>query len=132
MSVKEYVKLDRVMALNWNGREIRNGEYTHYNRSEHKLTKNFPVFHTAVALAVYDANFKKNGATPYLSDTYLEQVLAMSTAFKDYMKDTHQGRTDCERAAYHELRNDSPIDTSRETRGTRAGAKNLPYRDAAN
>jgi hypothetical protein len=102
ISAKEYVRLKRVMDLEWNGREIRN------------------AFQTAVALAVYDANFKHRGAVPRLTEDHLEQVVAMSTAFKDYIKGTHQGMTESERAAFYGLRNDSPSDNARVKRGRNA------------
>lgn len=68
---------------------------------------------------MYDANYRNGGTTPYLSENHLEQVVAMSTAFKTYMEDTHQGMTDSELASYKGIRSDSPADQLRGTRGNR-------------
>ncbi|KAF2729989.1 hypothetical protein EJ04DRAFT_446105 [Polyplosphaeria fusca] len=91
---KEYVKRSNdVLDLKWNGREIRN------------------AFQTAVALAVFDAKLSNERdanakAIPELRDTHLKQVVSMSSAFKDYMKSTHEDIDDADLAYKHGIRND--------------------------
>lgn len=41
-----------------------------------------------MALSVNDAHFKDSGGDPYLTDSHLEQVVKMSSAFLEYMKFT--------------------------------------------
>ncbi|KAF2236170.1 P-loop containing nucleoside triphosphate hydrolase protein [Viridothelium virens] len=84
---KRYVQKDEdVRALNWNGREIRN------------------AFQTAVALAVFDANEAREkgkpekDCIPEITETHLAQVVRMSTAFKQYIRDTHEGLEDADLA----------------------------------
>ncbi|KAL9090669.1 MAG: hypothetical protein Q9165_005157 [Trypethelium subeluteriae] len=84
---KRYVQKDEdVRALKWNGREIRN------------------AFQTAVALAVFEANDAREkgkpekDCIPEITETHLAQVVRMSTAFKQYIKDTHEGLEDADLA----------------------------------
>ncbi|KAF1930614.1 uncharacterized protein M421DRAFT_91106 [Didymella exigua CBS 183.55] len=104
ISAKQYIKTKEVMALEWNGREIRN------------------AFQTAVALAVYDTKQPDGGEIPYLTENHLEQVVAMSLAFKDYMKKTRQGMTESEWAVMRNNRYDSLADRSGTPRGKRTAA----------
>ncbi|KAF2111085.1 hypothetical protein BDV96DRAFT_500065 [Lophiotrema nucula] len=90
---KEYVqRSSEVKALKWNGREIRN------------------AFQTAVALAVFDSNIageKSNGTVvPEVKEAHLQQVVSMSSAFKDYMKSTHEDVDDSDLAFRRGIRND--------------------------
>ncbi|KAH8708362.1 P-loop containing nucleoside triphosphate hydrolase protein [Phaeosphaeriaceae sp. PMI808] len=73
---KEYVKRKEVQSLEWNGREIRN------------------AFQTSVALAVFDSKQKNNKGPPKITEKHLEQVVAMSSAFRNYMKATRDGMDD--------------------------------------
>ncbi|KAJ4399969.1 hypothetical protein N0V91_009042 [Didymella pomorum] len=101
ISTKQYVKTKEVMALQWNGREIRN------------------AFQTAVALAVYDAKQPDGGDVPYMTENHLEQVVAMSLAFKNYMKKTRQNMSESEWAAMKHNRYDSGTDRPGTTKGRR-------------
>ncbi|KAF2109457.1 P-loop containing nucleoside triphosphate hydrolase protein [Lophiotrema nucula] len=67
---KEFVKISpELQKLEWNGREIRN------------------AFQTAVALACYDAKVNKE-EVPVVTEDHFDQVVKMSTNFKEYMKST--------------------------------------------
>lgn len=57
------------------------------------------AFQTAVTLAVYDS--KKTGdqnSVPKITQQHFEQVVKMSGAFKKYIKGTHEGVEDKDRA----------------------------------
>jgi SpoVK/Ycf46/Vps4 family AAA+-type ATPase len=85
---KQYVKKSsEVLALQWNGREIRN------------------AFQTVVALATADAKKAavRRGedpaaAVPEIREAHLRQVVLMSAAFKEYMKATHDDLEDPDHA----------------------------------
>ncbi|KAF3039787.1 hypothetical protein E8E12_009103 [Didymella heteroderae] len=84
---KRYVTQDEeVLALEWNGREIRN------------------AFQTAVALAVYDAKHdgqNKNSsepAIPEVTEDHLKQVVMMSSAFRKYMRAANENMDDSDLA----------------------------------
>ncbi|KAH7396153.1 hypothetical protein BKA66DRAFT_566658 [Pyrenochaeta sp. MPI-SDFR-AT-0127] len=77
---KQYVKTSEVMALEWNGREIRN------------------AFQTAVALAVFDSKQKKGTSVPKVTENHLRQVVSMSLAFRKYIKAAHAGMDDSDLA----------------------------------
>lgn len=84
---KQYVRRSEdVKKLQWNGREIRN------------------AFQTAVALAIAEAKTAKEKGRPpaecipQLSEAHLRQVVEMSTAFKSYIKATHEGIDDADYA----------------------------------
>ncbi|KAI1155266.1 hypothetical protein F4825DRAFT_407951 [Nemania diffusa] len=92
---KQYVKKDpEVKKLEWNGREIRN------------------AFQTAVALAVFDTKVaKEKGARdddmiPEIKERHLNQVVTMSSAFKNYITATHEGIGDADMAYKLGIRHD--------------------------
>lgn len=110
---KQYVKKDpEVKKLEWNGREIRNGiSDPIYIRS--KLTQEcLPAFQTAVALAVFDTKVaKEKGARdddmiPEIKERHLNQVVTMSSAFKNYITATHEGIGDADMAYKLGIRHD--------------------------
>ncbi|KAF3003190.1 hypothetical protein E8E13_009476 [Curvularia kusanoi] len=79
---QQYVnKDDEVKALEWNGREIRNGN---------------PV--TSLTLAVYDAKHPSKPSDkpliPEVKKKHLEQVVKMSSAFREYMLAANEGKDD--------------------------------------
>lgn len=50
------------------------------------------AFQTAVALAVYDAKHGGEGPVPKVKEKHLKQVVSMSSAFKKYIKATHNDK----------------------------------------
>ncbi|RDW84884.1 hypothetical protein BP6252_02474 [Coleophoma cylindrospora] len=76
-----------VMAVEWNGREIRN------------------AFQTAVALAQYEAR-KHNKDKVVLEVEHLKRVVKMSQKFKGYLASTHKNQDEHKRARVDERRND--------------------------
>ena len=49
------------------------------------------AFQTAVALAVFDSKSKQNQAVPKVTENHLKQVVAMSSAFRQYIIAAHSG-----------------------------------------
>lgn len=84
-STKEYIeKSKELRALEWNGREIRNGKQGSIFWL-HELEAHFiSAFQTAVALACYEA--KDNGRIPELQGDHIREVVDMSGKFKKYLK----------------------------------------------
>lgn len=76
-----------IMAVKWNGREIRN------------------AFQTAVALAQYEARKAKRDNV-ILEVEHLKRVVRMSKQFKDYITSTHRNQDETKRARVDERRND--------------------------
>ncbi|OJJ42804.1 hypothetical protein ASPZODRAFT_136934 [Penicilliopsis zonata CBS 506.65] len=72
IDAKEYIRGERMRAVKWNGREIRN------------------AFQTAVALAEYDAEKDEEGRV-MVTDSHLRAVVELSKDFKDYLNDLHHG-----------------------------------------
>ena len=69
---------------------------------------------------MYDAKQPDGGDIPYMTENHLEQVVAMSLAFKNYMKKTRQNMSESEWAAMRLNRYDSVADRSGPTKGRRA------------
>ncbi|KAK2745130.1 hypothetical protein FQN57_004037 [Myotisia sp. PD_48] len=91
---KELVRRSSALReLKWNGREIWNG------------------FQTAVALAVYDARIAREKdenytKPPQVTDKHMRQIVDMSSAFKEYIKNTHDGKNASAMAYSFGLRDD--------------------------
>jgi ATP-dependent Clp protease ATP-binding subunit ClpA len=76
-----------VIAVKWNGREIRN------------------AVQTAVALAQFEA--RRAGRDSVVLDVeHLKRVVMMSKQFKDYITSTHRNQDETKRARIMESRND--------------------------
>jgi SpoVK/Ycf46/Vps4 family AAA+-type ATPase len=76
-----------ILAVKWNGREIRN------------------AFQTAVALAQFEAR-RAGKDEVVLEVQHLERVVKMSKQFKDYLTSTHKNQDETKRARIQESRND--------------------------
>lgn len=76
-----------VVAVKWNGREIRN------------------AFQTAVALAQFEAR-KAGLERVLLKVEHLKRVVMMSKQFKNYITSTHKNQDETKRARIQESRND--------------------------
>lgn len=67
------------------------------------------AFQTAVALAVYDANHGQKGPIPEVTEEHLQQVVAMSAAFKRYVVAAHS-KKDHSRIAFEDgVRDDKTL-----------------------
>ena len=87
-SAKEYVQnAKEVKALQWNGREIRNGKIILTLLTSKITDESCQAFQTAVDLALYDAKGKD---VPIVKESHLKKVVNMSRSFKEYMKATHE------------------------------------------
>lgn len=64
------------------------------------------AFQTAVALAVFDAKSSNSGSPPKVAERHLKQVVSMSSAFREYMKATHDGMDNSTWAYKHGNRED--------------------------
>lgn len=106
---KEYVaKNAEVTALQWNGREIRNGKLKTSVLAVINLLI-LSAFQTAVALAVYDAKHRNKGPVPKVMESHLKQVVSMSSAFRKYITATHDDKDHSTRAYIHGNRDDRAI-----------------------
>jgi len=84
---KEYVQRSQeVRDLEWNGREIRNGEMRSLLSPLINLIDIYLAFQTAVTLALDEA---VPDVVPVVKESHLRQVVKMSQSFKDYIKSTH-------------------------------------------
>lgn len=108
-SAKRYIFEHKEMtAIPWNGREIRNGMSTPgYPFRIIKFTV-ITAFQTAVALAQYQFAMledKEEGEKATLDREHFEEVCAITTHFKDYLKRVHMG-DEQDRAIRAKYRND--------------------------
>lgn len=95
IDTKDYINGQEVRALNWNGREIRNGEQalTMHHIGTSSSTDSVFLFlavQTAVALADFEGATDEEGKI-LLKDTHIQQIVRMSTGFKDYLDALHVG-----------------------------------------
>lgn len=93
IDAKEYIRGAEVRALEWNGRDIRNGTFsTAFSPPFTREVADFGVlaFQTAVALAEYDAEKDEEGKV-LVTDTHLRAVAEFSRDFKDYLQILHKG-----------------------------------------
>jgi hypothetical protein len=68
------------------------------------ILSRFPAFQTAIALAIADSKVAKakgrpeKDCIPQVTEAHLKQVVAISGAFKHYIKATHEGIEDADLA----------------------------------
>ncbi|KPM34603.1 hypothetical protein AK830_g11966 [Neonectria ditissima] len=74
IDAKEYIRGAEMRAVQWNGREIRNGK----------------SFCTAVAVAEYDGEVDEDGKT-IVTDSHFRAIVELSVDFKFYLDELHQG-----------------------------------------
>lgn len=119
-SVQDWVaESPELKALQWNGREIRNGTSTATSRPGFVLdaltSRVMAAFQTAVALAVHASKVhdeqhpEERPATPTIRADHLKQVVKMSSAFKTYMEKTRR-MSEYDRAFKLGIRDDGALD----------------------
>lgn len=107
---KQYKKAKKENTGRWNGRQIRN------------------AFQTAIALAEWDLKIEKT-KTAKLTRARFEKVEKASREFDKYLKDTHGGANEGERAEeLNERLNNWDVSTPK-SKGRKKG-KGAKYRDA--
>ena len=115
-TAQEYVYSDKeVLGLEWNGREIRNGEPPDpMRRIQQKNTHCYvtTALQTARSLAEFQAE-KKRQDTITIKKEHLKQVVQLSAEFKRYIASMHGNKTDAQIAKREGLRNDSYGDPPR-------------------
>lgn len=111
IDAREYISGAEMRAVEWNGREIRNGEYLPIitaiflrslafyasllyrsltSQQYSLLLTDKTALQTAVALAEYDAQKDEEGRI-IVTDTHLKAVVELSADFKKYLNELHSG-----------------------------------------
>ncbi|RYC59099.1 hypothetical protein CHU98_g7106 [Xylaria longipes] len=103
IDAKDYIRGSEMRALEWNGREIRNGKLDPPPRPLEKMifdqvykpklggrANNRTAFQTAVSLAEYDAEKGEDGKI-VITDEHLRAVVELSRDFKTYLNELHKG-----------------------------------------
>lgn len=103
IDAKDYLRGNEMRALQWNGREIRNGKFGSLLILHGELVpvllkepelggsaNNRTAFQTAVSLAEYD-NEKGEDGKIIMTDEHLRAVVELSQDFKTYLNELHKG-----------------------------------------
>lgn len=91
-----------ILALNWNGREIRNGSSPSPISPQSQTNIGIPAFQTAVALA--ESTPRGEDEKAMLTKGNLQEVVTLAAKFHDYIEKLNKGQSQATLAGIHRYR----------------------------